>query len=162
LIVLDEPTNDLDAETLELLEEQLVEFPGTLLVVSHDREFLNNVVTSTIAFETNGPREYVGGYDDWLRQRSTVEAISNKKAAPVSTKPAAVKKKLTYNEQRELKGLPEKIETLETEIGELHTAMAEGDFYKQPAETIATKQGELKTLEAELTAAYARWEELEG
>ena len=164
LIVLDEPTNDLDAETLELLEEQLVEFPGTLIVVSHDREFLNNVVTSTIAFDANGPREYVGGYDDWLRQRTvTPIAATEKKATPAAVKPpAVVKKKLSYNEQRELKSLPDNIEKLETEIGELHAAMAEGDFYKQPAEQIAAKQAELKALETELATAYQRWEELEG
>jgi ATP-binding cassette subfamily F protein uup len=162
LIVLDEPTNDLDAETLELLEEQLVEFLGTLLVVSHDREFLNNVVTSTIAFDAEGPREYVGGYDDWLRQRPSVLPVTTeKKAAPAAIPQAAVKKKLTYNEQRELKGLPEKIEKLEAEIGELHTAMAEGDFYKQAAERIAAKQAELKSLETELATAYQRWEDLE-
>jgi ATP-binding cassette subfamily F protein uup len=164
LIVLDEPTNDLDAETLELLEEQLVEFPGTLLVVSHDREFLNNVVTSTIAFDAEGPREYVGGYDDWLRQRPTATATaSEKKSSPVPTKPQAeVKKKLTYNEQRELKALPEKIEKLEAAIEELHAAMADGVYYKQAAEKIASKQTELKSLEADLATAYQRWEALEG
>jgi ATP-binding cassette subfamily F protein uup len=165
LIVLDEPTNDLDAETLELLEEQLVEFPGTLLVVSHDREFLNNVVTSTIAFDTDGPREYVGGYDDWVRQRSNTASsgLEKRSAAPTPAKPqASAKRKLTYNEQRELKALPQQIETLEATIGEFHTAMADGNFYKQPPELIATKQGELKSLETKLAAAYSRWEELES
>lgn len=164
LIVLDEPTNDLDAETLELLEEQLVEFSGTLLIVSHDREFLNNVVTSTIAFEADGPREYVGGYDDWLRQRAAAStATTEKKSAPVPAKPqAAIKKKLSYNEQRELKSLPEKIESLESKIADLHTVMASGDFYKQTPNVIAGKQADLKSLEAELAQAYSRWEELEA
>jgi ABC transport system ATP-binding/permease protein len=164
LIVLDEPTNDLDAETLELLEEQLVEFPGTLLIVSHDREFLNNVVTSTIAFEADGPREYVGGYDDWVRQRQVAAEKSSggKGGKSAAAKPQAAGRKLSYNEQRELKALPGKIEKLEAEINELHTAMADGGFYKQSAEVIANKQAHLKSLEEQLATAYARWEELDG
>ncbi len=165
LIVLDEPTNDLDSETLELLEEQLIEFPGTLLMVSHDREFLNNVVTSTIAFEQTGPREYVGGYDDWLRQTKAQTAAATTAAiveAAKSTPAAAVnKKKLSYKEQRELAGLPAKIEQLETQVGELHAAMADADFYQQAGTIIATKQAELQSLETELATAYSRWEELE-
>jgi ATP-binding cassette subfamily F protein uup len=163
LIVLDEPTNDLDSETLELLEEQLIEFPGTILMVSHDREFLNNVVTSTIAFEQAGPREYVGGYDDWLRQRTVIAEQAEEKAAvtAVAAKPQAVKRKLSYNEQRELTGLPGKIEKLEAKVGELHTAMAAPDFFKQAGTIIAAKQAELQSMEAELATAYSRWEELE-
>jgi ATP-binding cassette subfamily F protein uup len=163
LIVLDEPTNDLDSETLELLEEQLIEFPGTMLMVSHDREFLNNVVTSTIAFEQAGPREYVGGYDDWLRQRAIIAEQAEEKAAvtAVAAKPQAAKRKLSYNEQRELTGLPAKIEELEAKVGELHAAMAAPDFFKQAGPVIATKQAELQALEAELSTAYVRWEELE-
>jgi ABC transport system ATP-binding/permease protein len=167
LIVLDEPTNDLDAETLELLEEQLIEFPGTLLIVSHDREFLNNVVTSTIAFEENGPREYVGGYDDWLRQRlakGPTSTVKQTKDSPTKsqTDESPTQKKLSFKEQRELSQLPETIESLELQIGVLHTAMAQGDFYRQSAEVIAEKQSELKSLEQELSTAYARWQELEG
>ncbi|MDZ4655975.1 MAG: ATP-binding cassette domain-containing protein [Bythopirellula sp.] len=163
LIILDEPTNDLDAETLELLEEQLIEFPGTLLMVSHDREFLNNVVTSTIAFEQDGPREYVGGYDDWVRQRQVAEEASQEKvAAASSAKPqAAIKRKLSYGEQRELAALPKTIEKLEADIGVLHAAMVESGFFKQPAKLIAAKQAELRSLEEQLAIAYSRWEELE-
>lgn len=167
LIVLDEPTNDLDVETLELLEEQLIEFPGTLLIVSHDREFLNNVVTSTIAFEAEGPREYVGGYDDWIRQRQAIKAKSaSKPLKNVSAKPQAVaeptKRRLSFNEQRELSQLPERIESLELSISELHAAMANGEFYKRSAEIIAARQAELRSLEDQLAIAYARWEELEN
>lgn len=170
VIVLDEPTNDLDTETLELLEERLVEFQGTILMVSHDRAFLNNVVTSTIAFEPAGAREYVGGYDDWLRQRpqqnSSVVADDKKKTTPVqqTNKQAVVskKRKLSYNDQRELDGLPAKIEKLEAATGELHAVMADGEFYKQPADEIAAKQAELKKREEQLAAAYERWEELEA
>lgn len=166
VIVLDEPTNDLDAETLELLEEQLIDFPGTLLVVSHDRVFLNNVVTSTIVFEEGGPREYVGGYDDWLRQRDQQEVVDNppKKVSQGSTRKASTpaKKKLSYNEQRELDKLPAKIEQLEIEIAEIHATMADPDFYKQSSETIATESAELKLREEELAAAFSRWEKLES
>lgn len=170
VIVLDEPTNDLDTETLELLEERLVEFQGTILMVSHDRAFLNNVVTSTIAFEQAGAREYVGGYDDWLRQRPQQsppgDADDKKKTTPVQqTKKQAVastKRKLSYNDQRELNGLPAKIEKLEAATSELHAVMADGEFYKQPADEIAAKQAELKKLEQQLATAYERWEELEA
>jgi ATP-binding cassette subfamily F protein uup len=171
VIVLDEPTNDLDAETLELLEERLVEFPGTVLLVSHDREFLNNVVGSTIVFEDGNVKEYVGGYDDWQRTRTArleAEAAKAKttsstfatKAAPSAAPPA--KKKLSYKEQKELEGLPAKIEGLEAQIAELHTAMADPQFYKQPADRLATEQAKLKQLEEGLTAAMLRWEELES
>ncbi len=172
VIVLDEPTNDLDAETLELLEEQLIDFAGTLLVVSHDRVFLNNVVTSSIVFEETGPREYVGGYDDWLRQRDhplreefPIAGDPAKKRVSVAgtTKvPEVVKRRLSYQEQRELASLPAKIERLESEIAKFHAIMANPDFYKQPAETIATRNANLKTCEEELAAVYARWEELES
>lgn len=166
VIVLDEPTNDLDTETLELLEEKLIEFSGTILMVSHDRAFLNNVVTSTIVFEPTGVHEYVGGYDDWVRQRG---ALPEQSAQPTKVdrkieKPAKPKepaKKLGYKEKRELEMLPAEIEKLEAAAAMLHTLMADGEFYKQPAQTIAAKQGELKTIEEQLSTAYARWEELE-
>jgi ABC transport system ATP-binding/permease protein len=177
VIVLDEPTNDLDAETLELLEDRLVEFPGTILLVSHDREFLNNVVTSTIVFESDGVREYVGGYDDWQRQRAERAAISASPARPVkaSSVPAAGKAKprqssnesggrrrLAYKEQLELDELPAAIESLEAELVAMHEAMAQPDFYKQPGERIADRQRHLKDVESRLATALQRWEELES
>jgi ATP-binding cassette subfamily F protein uup len=169
VLVLDEPTNDLDTETLELLEERLVEFPGTVLLVSHDRAFLNNVVASTIAFEPGGVREYVGGYDDWLRQRSEeVEANNEGRIAPAKEKVAAKgdvpesgKRRMAFHEKRELKLLPATIEQLEAKIAELHELVAQPDFYKQPAADIARQQRELKDLEQQLKTAYARWESLE-
>ena len=170
LIVLDEPTNDLDVETLEMLEERLVEYAGTVLMVSHDRDFLNNVVTSTIVFENKTVREYVGGYDDWVRQRPEVaaeEVAAENSRAKLTTdkskdkKPAAKPKKLKFSEKRELEQLPEKIEKLEASIAELHTLMADPEFYRQPKEVLAEKQAELKTLESELQTDYQRWEELE-
>jgi ATP-binding cassette subfamily F protein uup len=166
VLVLDEPTNDLDLETLELLEEQLVEYVGTLLVVSHDRAFLNNVVTSTIVFEPGGVREYVGGYDDWLRQRSAADAPASKEKpksaadAKQSTAPLT-KRRRTYKERLELESLPETISKLDAQIARLHEEMALPDFYQQPAQMLATKATELKDLDARLAGAYARWEELE-
>jgi ATP-binding cassette subfamily F protein uup len=171
VIVLDEPTNDLDAETLELLEQRLVEFAGTILMVSHDREFLNHVATSVIAYEEGGVREYVGGYDDWLRQRAAAaprgpahDAASSRRpplqAAPPQPASAAAKRR-TYKEQRELDLLPATIENLETEIATLHEQVASPGFYKQPAAEIAAAQRRLKDCEARLAAAFQRWEELE-
>lgn len=168
LLVLDEPTNDLDAETLELLEEQLMQFQGTLLLVSHDREFINNVVTSTLVFENGRVNEYVGGYDDWLRQRPQPQSNSEKKPAEKPQKPAAApaaeaaaKKKLSYKEQRELEQLPKKIEQLEAEIASLQAAMAEPDFFRQePAVTQAATQ-RLADCEQQLEQAFTRWDELE-
>lgn len=175
VIVLDEPTNDLDAESLELLEARLVEFEGAMLVVSHDREFLNNVVTSTIAHEARGWREYVGGYDDWVRQRPDVgdeaeaksrgasgSAAGQKKAAVTASSSSPRKDRLSFNEQRELATLPATIEKLETELQSLHEAMARPDFYQQEGGKIAAEQGRLKTLEEKLAGVYGRWEELEG
>ena len=165
VIVLDEPTNDLDTETLELLEERLVEFAGTILMVSHDRAFLNNVVTSTIVFEPTGVREYVGGYDDWLRQRAApvanAQASEPVKKSAVKEKSTPERRRLGYKDKRELEQLPAKIEQLEADAAELHEIMADGDFYKQPSEEIATRQAELKEIERQLAEAYARWEELE-
>jgi ATP-binding cassette subfamily F protein uup len=167
--MLDEPTNDLDLETLELLEEQLVQFDGTLLVVSHDRAFLNNVVTSTIVFEPAGVREYVGGYDDWLRQRSAEVAEASQRAAtltkerrPATTKePRAASRRRTYKEKLELESLPARIAELDAEIAKLHADMARPEFYQQPPANIAQKSARLKDFDQSLAAAYARWEELE-
>lgn len=165
VLVMDEPTNDLDLETLELLEDLLIEYPGTLLLVSHDREFLNNVVTSTLVLEGEGRvKEYAGGYDDWLRQRPA-EAPPAVEATPAKAKPVRSPKdrprRLTYKEQRELETLPEQIEGLEGALGELHEVMADPAFYRQnPAEIVETK-ARLQSLEQEIAAAYRRWDELE-
>jgi len=163
VLVLDEPTNDLDIETLELLEEMLIEYPGTVLVVSHDRAFLNNIVTSTFVMEGQGQvKEYAGGYDDWLVQRKDIEEVreeksANKKASRLKT-PKSVK--LTYNQERELEKLPCVIEKLEKQIASLHKKMAEPAFYKQNGEIIAETNTNLDELESELANAYSRWEEL--
>ncbi|MCP3866645.1 MAG: ATP-binding cassette domain-containing protein [Gammaproteobacteria bacterium] len=166
VLVLDEPTNDLDMETLELLEELLLEYQGTLLLVSHDRAFLNNVITSTLVFEGGGRvSEYVGGYDDWLRQRGArVEAAPVKKTqvTPASNKPRSQAAKLSYKDQRELDGLPQRLEKLEREQQEILDAMAEPAFYQRTGAEISAVQGQLKTLEEALQAAYLRWEELES
>ena len=167
VIVLDEPTNDLDAETLDLLEQRLVEFTGTILVVSHDREFLDNVATSVIAYEDEGVREYVGGYADWVRQRSAAAPSASEAprrpppAAAPQAGPPAGRRKLSYKEQRELDSLPATIERLEAEIAAIHAEVAEPTFYRRPAAEIAATQRRLKDREAELTAAFRRWEELE-
>ena len=165
VIVLDEPTNDLDTETLELLEERLVQYEGTILMVSHDRAFLNNVVTSTIVFEPAGVREYVGGYDDWLRQRNKtavkppVPATKEKNASDKKVVPK--QPKFGYKEKRELESLPAAIEQLDTAAADLHTLMAGVDFYKQPSDQIAAKQAELQEIEQQLAVKYERWETLE-
>ncbi len=173
VVVLDEPTNDLDTETLELLEELLVQYDGTVLLVSHDRAFLNNVVTSTIVFEADQVKEYVGGYDDWLQQRS--KAVSDQrdnaadstagraKAASSSPKsrPKTANRRLTYKEQQELKAVPATIERLEADVANLHEVMSTAEFYKRPGEEIARQTAMLRRLEDQLAKAYQRWEELE-
>jgi len=167
VLVMDEPTNDLDMDTLDLLEELLLEFDGTLLLVSHDRAFLNSVVTSTLVFEGDGGVvEYVGGYDDWLRQRPPPVAppLAEKQAKPKvpMDKPQAPKaKKLGYKEQRELEMLPSMIEKLDAQLAELHDKLADPGFYRQDATEIAKVQSHLAKLEAELERHYQRWEELE-
>ncbi|QDU89861.1 ABC transporter ATP-binding protein uup [Pirellulimonas nuda] len=165
VLVMDEPTNDLDIETLELLESRLVEFEGTLLLVSHDRAFLNNVVASTMVFEPEGVCEYVGGYDDWVRQRKQKPAApaepAAKKTAKAPAAPAPKKQKLSYQDQRDLQRLPARIEKLEAEIAKLHEAMAEPGFYQQPSAEIAAAQADLSKLDAELAGVYQRWEALE-
>ena len=162
VIVLDEPTNDLDAETLELLEDRLVQFGGTVLLVSHDREFLNNVVSSSLVFEQGTVREYVGGYDDWLRQRPAVEQPPVTAAAPKPAQPPQKPKpRLSFKQQQELAALPGRIEQLERQIADLHMAMSQAEFYQQPGQQIAAAQSRLKNLEEELTLAYQRFEEIE-
>ena len=179
LLVLDEPTNDLDVETLELLEELLLNYEGTLLLVSHDRKFLDNIVTSTIVMEGDGRvNEYIGGYNDYLRQRSQpMKAISQEKSkgskklsngtspsAPSNKADPAVKpseKKLNYNEQRELKLLPERIEKLETEQKEINALTSEPDFYKKEKFVINKATKRLTEIQNDLAKAYARWEELD-
>jgi ABC transport system ATP-binding/permease protein len=177
-IVLDEPTNDLDAETLELLEERLIDFAGTVLVVSHDRAFLDNVVTSTLVFE---PRpggdghdvlEYAGGYTDWIRQRKAAAKLADTK--PVKASPPAAagnataptdaaprKRKLSFKEQQELAALPGLIETLETEMQALHAKMAAADYFRQSGDILARDKTRLDDLQTRLDAAFVRWEGLE-
>ena len=173
LLVMDEPTNDLDVETLELLEELLLDYSGTLLLVSHDRDFLDNVVTSTLVLEGNGTLgEYVGGYTDWLRQRPVAKATDNtttKPAAPTTAAaaaapptPAAAKKKLSYKDQRELEQLPGRIEQLETDIAARTAAMQDPGFYRQDAATQQQANAELAALQTQLDDAYARWESLDS
>ncbi|BFI97218.1 MAG: ATP-binding cassette domain-containing protein [Rhodanobacter sp.] len=169
LLVMDEPTNDLDVETLELLEELLAGYQGTLLLVSHDRAFLDNVVSSTLVLEGDGKiGEYVGGYTDWLRQRpaATVTAATPaaRPASPAPT-PAAVpetKRKLSYKDQRELEQLPARIEQLEADIAARGEAMNDPSFFQQDSTAIVKANEALAKLQQELEGAYARWAELDG
>ena len=163
LLVMDEPTNDLDVETLELLEEQLMSYQGTLLLVSHDREFLDQVVTSTIVFEHGQVNQYVGGYNDWLRQRPAVTS-KPKPATDAGSKPkprATEKKKLSYKDQRELEALPAKIEKLEEALSQLQEKMADPAFFQGPPDEISDATDTLSRLESELEEAFARWAELD-
>jgi ATP-binding cassette subfamily F protein uup len=181
VLVLDEPTNDLDIETLELLEARLIEWPGTLLLVSHDRAFIDNVVTSTLVFEGSGRvQEYVGGYEDWLRQSSSQSvgdgstaftvALSSSKGElkprdipSVSAPPAvAPRTKPSYREQQELQQLPRRIEELETEQQQLNAAIADPHFYKESGETIKQALARLEAVQHALLEAYARWDELDS
>ncbi|MCB1753942.1 MAG: ATP-binding cassette domain-containing protein [Gammaproteobacteria bacterium] len=167
LLVLDEPTNDLDVETLELLEEILSEYQGTVLLVSHDREFLDNIVTDSLVFEGDGKVEaYVGGYSDWLRQKPSEDTPLVEKKAPSTPvdRPATKSSgnKLSYKLQRELEQLPKKIEMLEARQTELHEIMSSPDFYQQSPEQSAALQSELAEIERELEAGFLRWEELES
>jgi len=178
LLVLDEPTNDLDVETLELLEDILTEYTGTLLLVSHDRAFLNNIVSSVIAFEGRGNvLEYVGGYDDWLRQggqwtqadelpaaAAAAPAIEPKKVevAEVASSKAPVKlKKLSYKFQKEFDELPKKIEVIEKQLNELQAVTTANDFYSQAATVVEQKLQELAKLQQQLDDCFERWAELE-
>ncbi len=175
LLVMDEPTNDLDLETLEVLEDLLLEYPGTLLLVSHDRAFLNNLVTSTLVLDSSGQvNEYVGGYDDWQKQEQQADKNASTPLKPATTTQAedtaatSAPRKLTYKEQRaleaqqkELAELPKIIETLETEQHQLAEAMASPAFYQRDNTEITRTVERLKELETELANAYQRWEELE-
>jgi len=172
--VLDEPTNDLDVETLELLEEILTDYSGTVLLVSHDRAFLNNIVTSVIAFEGRGNvLEYVGGYDDWIRQggkwteadEPIVVAQTPEKQAPAAvpadTRSASRGKKLSYKLQKEFDELPQKIETLEQRLLALQQTVGAADFYSQAPKAVEEKLQQLAMAEQELEACFERWAELE-
>lgn len=190
LLVMDEPTNDLDAESLEILEDRLVDYEGTLLVVSHDRAFLNNVVTSMIVFEPGGIREYVGGYDDWLRQSkvqkesasggkgskksggSSSRAPAEKPAekvpekvpekAPAKAAEKSAASRLSYKEKLELETLPSKIEAIELQKDSLHEKMSTPEYFKLPASELAQDAKRMESLESDLIAAYARLESLEN
>ena len=184
LLVMDEPTNDLDVETLELLEDLLGEYRGTLLLVSHDREFIDNVVTSTLVLEGGGHvGEFVGGYSDWLRQRSSGRVSSpvarhsgeSPDAAPLQSSPEEsldsgfrrndeqkIKRKLSYKDARELELLPARIEALESEIAARTQAMQDPAFFKQSSAAVSAINQTLATLQAELDTAYTRWQELEN
>jgi ATP-binding cassette subfamily F protein uup len=170
VLVLDEPTNDLDIDTLELLESLLQDFPGTLFLVSHDRAFLENTVTQVIAFEGNGQlTEFGGGYDDWLRfTEQRASAISNSPKAKVSEQKPATEKatpakaKLSYKEQLELAELPEKIEKIETEITSINSALADPEIYKSDLEKATALQIKLTELDEALLNTIARWEALES
>ena len=162
VLVLDEPTNDLDLETLDLLEELLAEFEGTLFLVSHDREFLNRTVTNVIAFEGEGRlAEYVGGYDDWLRQRPQLRPEIAEKKIPRERPAKERPRKLSFKEKRELEELPHTIEKLEAEQAELQLRLADPAFYRQAGEKVAAAKTRLEQLEQELETAYGRWQELE-
>jgi ATP-binding cassette subfamily F protein uup len=163
LLVLDEPTNDLDLETLELLEDYLTGYTGTIIMVSHDRAFINNIVTSTLVFEGNGTvKEYVGGYDDWLRQRPAeikplkpvaAGAKPEKKASPVS--------KFGFRQQKELDSLPEAIQALETEHEQLFRDMGDPALYKRDKSELEAKKQRLEAIKESLVQMYLRWQELE-
>jgi ATP-binding cassette subfamily F protein uup len=164
--VLDEPTNDLDIESLELLEQKLQEYPGTLLLVSHDRRFLDNVVTQTIAPEGDGQwRDYVGGYTEWLQQRPKV--IPARKEQKSSSTPATSptrdrpRPRLSYKDQRELEALPGEIEALEREQSELNARMSSGDYHREGPQVMRDDSKRAAEIEELLLAKFARWEALE-
>ena len=167
VLVLDEPTNDLDVETLEVLENRLVDFDGTLIVVSHDREFLDNVVTSVLVFEEDGVREYVGGYSDWAARAHKLRALDDPRqrsttaSKAVPAKPRRTPKKLSYKLQRELDRLPDSIEQLEQAVSTLEAQTAEAGFYEQPYPAVQQVLDELKRQQHELEVAMERWAELE-
>ncbi|MGB5255952.1 MAG: ATP-binding cassette domain-containing protein, partial [Woeseiaceae bacterium] len=168
LLILDEPTNDLDIETLEVLEQKLVDYNGTLIIVSHDRQFLDNVVTSTIVFEDHGRiREYVGGYSDWLRQGHELAVTDDPLGAEKIKRQAAERRqrggsrKLSYKDQRELDQLPAEIEALETRISQLQAVIADPDFYLQDKTVVQDKLATLSQCERQLEQRVERWGALE-
>ena len=173
VLVLDEPTNDLDAETLVLLESLIVDYPGTVLLVSHDRAFLNVAVASTLVFEGDGVvKEYAGGYDDWLDQKRSGDAARLEESAALSaatrtdqatsTKPLSRPRKLSFKEQRELEELPKQIDALEVEQSSLHEAMAAPSFYQQDGASITKARQRLEALQQELAVAFDRWQTLDA
>jgi ATP-binding cassette subfamily F protein uup len=162
---MDEPTNDLDTDTVELLEEMLMEYEGTVLLVSHDREFLNNIVTSTIVFEGAGRLfEYAGGYDDWLSQRGPV-APAQKEKASKQEKPRQKRERpriLTFKEKKELEALPALIEALEAERERLFEILADPDFYRNDGSRVVETKTRIEEIEKEIAQTYERWELLES
>ena len=171
LLVMDEPTNDLDIETLELLEECLLQFAGTLLLVSHDRRFMDNVVTSVLAFEGDGRvSEYVGGYSDWAQRQRTATPTGDPPLPTATTaggadrradKPKA-RRKLGYREQRELAQIPQRIDTLESSQVTLSGRVSQSDFYRQPQSQVTDTLQQLQQIGVDLQQLYQRWEELEN
>jgi len=169
LLVLDEPTNDLDIETLEVLEKKLCDYSGTLLVVSHDREFLDNVVTSTVVFEADGrAKEYVGGYSDWVRhghqlaQTENIAVAKARKREEVERRKSRNKTKLSYNDQRELDQLPKQIEELESRVAEMQARIATPEFYSQDKDAVQAVLRDLQDAETLLEQRIDRWGELES
>jgi ATP-binding cassette subfamily F protein uup len=172
LLVMDEPTNDLDVETLELLEELLIDYPGTLILVSHDRDFLDNVVTSSLVMEGDGRvGDYVGGYSDWVRQRpARAAAVATPKLTPQVAKtapvaapaPPATVRKLSFKEQKELEALPRRIESLDAEVAALTAKIQDPEFYRQGPDAVNATNARLAAIELELAQAYVRWEALES
>ncbi len=168
LLVLDEPTNDLDSETLELLEELLADFKGTLLLICHDRTFLNNVVTSSLVFSKNNKfEEFVGGYDDWVNEINIKQPEAkqsskiDKKKIYKQAKKAKQKRKLSYKENIELESLPSQIETMEDQLEEIHKKMANPELYRNKDNVLEAKD-QLEYLETKLAKAYKKWEYLES
>ena len=168
LLILDEPTNDLDIETLEVLEQRLCDYSGTLIIVSHDREFLDNVITSTIVFEENGViQEYVGGYSDWVRQGHKLAETDNPLEAEQKQRTAAAARrrnnahKLSYKDQRELDELPVEIESLEAVVSALQAEISDPSFYTQGSDDVAAKLRDLSAAEMKLEERVERWSELE-
>ena len=163
LLVLDEPTNDLDAETLELLEDLLVEYSGTILLVSHDREFVNNVVSDTLVFEGDGRvTDYVGGYDDWLRQRPAPEAAMAVTPHDTAALPVAATPRMSrFKARQELAALPGRIEQLDAELAAVHQQMTAPDFFKAAPDELRRLSERAAQIPRELEAAYALWQELE-
>ena len=162
MLILDEPTNDLDIDTLDLLEELLIDYKGTIILVSHDRAFINNVVTSTLAFEGNGAfNSYVGGYNDWLRQR-TQQLNQSSKPKKTDTRNKKKTAKMSYKDQRELDALPDQIENLEIDIAEISQLMSDPDFFKSARDQVQKTENRLSELQKKLSQCYERWEILEN